>query len=276
MKLRQDPYQIFRFSKTPAGLYARQKWLGEAEKSQWNSDFQETVNALLANQLSDGSWQHETVATIKHLFGLHLTVRSPNAQIEAALTWLLDKIEIRAAEIQVAADDMTTGPDLSELPFMPSRPDMFLTGAALFLATIFGRTNDPHILAIYQWLAAHGIANKGRWFDEASSHNIFRAMVVHPIFAQDPATEKYVTFLANFQSDSGDWGNNLQFFQTLNALAHLDLTSADYQIEKAFNRLVENQNKDGSWSRSEPEWNTFLAIHALRNKGQLKERLQSR
>ena len=26
MKLRNDPYQIFRHSRTPAGLYARQKW----------------------------------------------------------------------------------------------------------------------------------------------------------------------------------------------------------------------------------------------------------
>jgi hypothetical protein len=66
MKLRYDPYQVFRFSKTPAGLYARQKWLGEAETPQWKTDFQEMVTALLADQLPDGSWHHETVATIKH------------------------------------------------------------------------------------------------------------------------------------------------------------------------------------------------------------------
>ena len=30
MKLHFDPYQIFRFSRTPPGLYARQKWLEEA------------------------------------------------------------------------------------------------------------------------------------------------------------------------------------------------------------------------------------------------------
>jgi hypothetical protein len=38
MKLRYDPYQIFQFSKTPVGLYARQKWLGEAETPQWRID----------------------------------------------------------------------------------------------------------------------------------------------------------------------------------------------------------------------------------------------
>jgi hypothetical protein len=40
MKLRYDPYQIFRFSKTPIGLYARQKWLGEADTDQWKIDFE--------------------------------------------------------------------------------------------------------------------------------------------------------------------------------------------------------------------------------------------
>ena len=43
MNLRYDPYQIFRLSKTPAGLYARQKWLGEVETPQWKSDFQERL-----------------------------------------------------------------------------------------------------------------------------------------------------------------------------------------------------------------------------------------
>ena len=93
MKLRYDPYQVFRFSKTPVGLYARQKWLGEAQVLQWETDFQETVNALLACQSPDGSWHHETFAAIKHLFGLHLTMRSSNAQTEAALAWLMKNIE---------------------------------------------------------------------------------------------------------------------------------------------------------------------------------------
>jgi hypothetical protein len=49
----------------------------------------------------------------------------------------------------------------------------------------------------------------------------------------------------------------------------LDSAQADTQLENAFKRLFENQNSDGSWSLSEPEWNTFLAIHALKNKGLL-------
>ena len=163
MKLRNDPYQVFRFSRTPAGLYARQKWLGEADSSQWKTDFEETVDVLLSDQSPDGSWHHETAATI----------------------------------------------------------------------------------------------------------NIFRALVVHPVFAKDKATELALDYHADLQKNDGAWGDDLSFYQTLNALAHLDLSHAETQLERAFERLYETQNRDGTWSRSEPEWNTFLAIHALKNKGLL-------
>ena len=267
MKLRFDPFQVFRFSKTPVGLYARQKWFGEADKSQWKIDFRKKVTALLADQLPDGSWHHSTVTTIRHLFGLHLTVRSSSDQINAALTWLLKKIDLKKEDSSFSAENFSPGADLRGLPFIPSRPDMFLTGGTLFLATIFDRDNDPDILAIYQWLSVQGIRNKGRWFDKTSSHNIFRAMVVHPVVAKDEATALAVENLAGLQTDKGDWGDDLPFYQTLNALAHLDLPQAEIQLERAFQRLYESQNSDGTWSRSEPEWNTFLAIHALKNKG---------
>jgi len=269
MKLRNDPYQIFRYSRTPAGLYARQKWLGEAERSQWKTDFQETVGVLLADQSPDGSWHHETAATIKHLFGLHLTVRSSNAQTEAALAWLMKNIEIQTDKIYVSGENVATATDLTGLPFMPSRLDMFLSGATLFLATIFGRENDPEVVAVYQRLSAQGIKNKGLWSDRACSHNIFRAMVVHPVFAKDNATALAVEYHADLQTNDGGWGDDLSFYQTLNALAHLDLAQAETQLERAFERLHETQNRDGTWSLSEPEWNTFLAIHALKNKGLL-------
>ena len=269
MKLRYDPFQVFRCSTTPAGLYARQKWLGEAETPQWKIDFQQTVTTLWADQLSDGSWHHATVATIDRLFGLHLTVRTPTAPINAALNWLMDKITLQKEKIHINAEDVAAGVDLTDLPFIQSRPNMFLTGAALFLATIFGREGDPNVLAIYKWLSVQGVKNKGQWYDEASSHNIFRAMVVHPVFAKDRATELTVDYLSEFQTERGDWGNRFLFYPTLNALAHLNFPGADIQLEKAFKRLFDMQNSDGSWSRSEPEWNTFLAIHALKNKGLL-------
>ena len=267
MKLRNDPYQTFRFSKTPAGLYARQKWLGEVQSVQWKNDFQETVDVLLTDQSPDGSWHQDTAATLKHLFGLHLTVRSSNAQVEAALTWLLKHIEIQTNKVQINAKDVATVSDLTDLPFVSGRVDMLLTAVTLFLCSIFNRENDPDVLAVYRWLSAHGIKNKGMWFDRASSHNILRAMVVHPVFAKDKATALAVKYYADLQTDDGAWGDDLSFYQTLNALAHLDWPQAETQLEKAFERLWQTQNHDGTWSETEPEWNTFLAVHALKSKG---------
>ena len=68
MKLRYDPFQIFRSSKTPAGIYARQKWLQEFDTSQWQNDFQDTLDALWADQLPDGSWHGSELTTIIHIF----------------------------------------------------------------------------------------------------------------------------------------------------------------------------------------------------------------
>ncbi len=269
MMIRYDPYQVFRFSKTPAGLYARQKWLGESDNQQWKIDFKETVSALSANQLSNGSWDHDPVATIKHLFGLHLTVRSTTEEIDSALSWLLDKVDIQNQTNHVNGEDTTIEDDLRGLPFIPSRQDMLITGASLFLASIFGREDDPTVLAIYRRLSDQGEKNNGRWIDRASSHNIFRAMVVHPIFARDKATALAVENLTKLIDEQDRWGSNLTFYQTLNALAHLSIPQAKRPLDKAFERLCETQNKDGSWSRSQPEWNTFLAVHALKNKGLL-------
>jgi hypothetical protein len=269
MKIRYDPYQVFRFSKTPAGLYARQKWLGEAKTDQWKIDFEETVAGLLADQLPSGSRSRSTTETIKRLFGLHLTVRSSTAQIDDALTWLLSKITFQAGGIHVGVDDLDAVTGLEGLPFITSRPAMLLTGAALFLSSIFGHQNDPDVLALYQWLSSEGIKNEGRWFDEASSHNVLRAMVVHPVFSKDESTALAVGRLADLQTDTGTWNHDLPFYQILNALGHLELHQAEIQLEKAFELIFKEQNSDGTWGHDEPEWNTFLTIHALKNKGLL-------
>jgi hypothetical protein len=267
MKLRFNPLQVFKSSKTPAGLYARQKWLGESTTRQWKTDFQETVTNLFADQAGDGSWHQAEVETITRLFGLHLTVREASVEIEAALNWLFGKIDRQSADNQVIADVDIIKETLKGLPFICSRRDMFLIGAILFLASIFSRHDEPFILESYRWVTSMGIKNKGVWFDPASSHNVFRALVVHPIYSKDPATSLFVKYLADRQTESGDWGDGLPFYQILNALAHLNIPLADTQTEKAFERLYETQNADGTWDETEPEWNTFLAVHALKNNG---------
>ena len=99
MKLQYNPYPIFTTSKTPVGLYARQKWIGQAETWQWKTDFEETVTMLFAEQADDGSWHHSVVETISRLFGLHLTVRENSSQIDSALNWLLEKLNLQPVDV---------------------------------------------------------------------------------------------------------------------------------------------------------------------------------
>ncbi|MBN1102302.1 MAG: hypothetical protein JXL84_02690 [Deltaproteobacteria bacterium] len=75
--------------------------------------------------------------------------------------------------------------------------------------------------------------------------------------------------LGRVQKPSGAWRAPVPFYQTVNALAHLDSGEGDAQLAPAFKRLRRSQRQDGTWSRAQPEWHTFLVIHALKNKGEL-------
>ena len=268
MKLHYDPCQIFRSSNTPAGLYARQKWLGESGTQQWLQDFQECVSTLLADQSSGGSWHGDPLATINRLFGLHLTQRSSTRQIDGALDWLLGGIEITQEGLVIrhkVGDVADT--DLKGLPFVWSRSDILLTSATLFLCSIFSRQKDPSVLKLYRWLCDHS----GVWMqDSRSLHNVLRALVVHPVFTRDSVVKTAVDRLVDCQTEIGDWGDDYPFCQTVNALAHLNLPQAERQLEKAVRRLIDIQKSNGTFGSDEPEWNTFLCVHALRNKGILK------
>lgn len=46
LHLNYEPYRIFRSSRTPPGLYARQKWLHEETKSSQQADSIATVKTL--------------------------------------------------------------------------------------------------------------------------------------------------------------------------------------------------------------------------------------
>ena len=89
--------------------------------------------------------------------------------------------------------------------------------------------------------------------------------MVHPHFVDGRAVALTVKNLQRVQKKSGKWEGAVPFSQTVNALAHLDSTLASAQLDKAFNKLVAVQKRDGSWSADQPEWHTFLVIHALRN-----------
>jgi hypothetical protein len=112
VKLYHNPLQIFKASKTPAGLYARQKWLGESDASEWQDDFHETVLSLMNGQSDDGYWNDSPLETVRRLFGLHLTLRHRSGAIDKALGWLITR---------------TLSHDLSNLaePMEPLAPDAF-------------------------------------------------------------------------------------------------------------------------------------------------------
>lgn len=269
MKLNFDPFQIFKNSRTPAGLYARKKWLGQVGEKGWQRDTHLTVSELFKGQAANGSWSESPLPTIKRLFGLHLTVRERTEKIEKSLNWLLDCCMASFPVKRVVLGDRLTSRALCGLPFSPGCSGYFLYGATLFLSIIFGMEDDERVLGMYRALAETGQKNNGRWCVLSCSNNILRAFVVHPEFSFHKATLLAVEALAHEQDPSGIWKGPVPFYQTVNALAHLDFKKADAQLKKAFMRLYGSQNRDGTWGRIDKEWKSFLTLHALKNKGEL-------
>lgn len=260
MQLRYDPYKNFTTSATPVGLYARQKWLGQEGDKDWQFTFGNTVASLLEDQLQEGSWGNSFIHTVHRLFGLHLTVRQPTDYINRALDWLLNHTK------HADEHEKLVLADLHGLPFAPGNPYFLYTGMVLFLATTFGRGSTPEVITLYQGLLQQILRNASSWDNYGDINNILRAFVVHPEFAKSAATMLIVEGMSKIQEDSGMWTNSVPFYQMVNALAHLNLPPADRQLEKAFLLLARTQNSDGTWGDNEKEWNTFLIVHAMRNK----------
>ena len=262
--LMHDPYAVFRSNTTPVGLYARQKWLGESSTPQWKEDFATTVGELIRGQSADGLWRKSVIETVHRLFGLHLTVRTPDPHIDKGLDALL---RIASASMSETQPDFLQTERLKGLPFAPGSRASILVPATLFLGAIFGRSDALGITALYD--RAVQVVDDGIDHRERTSwrHNLLRALVVHPRYADHPATQRIVAWMADCQTRQGDWGADIPFYQALNALAHLNTPAAERQTERAIKRLYATQNADGSWGASQRLWCTFLAVHALRNKG---------
>jgi hypothetical protein len=94
-------------------------------------------------------------------------------------------------------------------------------------------------------------------------------LIVHPDFSGDSATAALVDHLGESQDPSGRWPDPIPFFLTMNAIAHLRSDSAHRQWIKALVILRDTQNADGTWGDENCEWNTFLVVHALKNKAYL-------
>ena len=258
--LQHNPYRTFITSATPVGLYARQKWLGQEKDRDWQAAFDNSLKSLLEGQLQDGSWGGSFHQTVKRLFGIHLTLRHPSDNIIRALDWLINQTKYTKAKRYLTVDD------LRGLPFVPGNPHFLYPGITLFLAAIFGLNNTPEIMTQYEKLSRHIIQNSSILDNHGDRNNILRALIVHPEYSQSGATVSIVECLSKIQDNKGIWTDPTPFYQTINALAHLNLPLADKQLEKAFMLLSQTQNPDGTWGSTDQEWNTFLAVHAMRNK----------
>ena len=266
MHLTYDPYTVFRTSSTPAGLYARQKWLGQESDARRKAAFQQCVDDLGAGQLPDGSWNRNEIETICRLFGLHLTVRTPDRRILAAMEWLMDRLPDAPLVFRDNSTPQLGPQELRGLPFVTAPRADVATAATLFLACIFDQSADARVISAYETVVQQTVETKGALGSRAAANNMLRALVVHPTFANDIGTALIVEHLADQQFAGGDWPDPIPFYQTVNALAHLDLPAADSQLEKAWQRLAETQNEDGTWGEDQLEWNTFLVVHAMKRK----------
>jgi hypothetical protein len=265
--LRYDPLQIFCRSKTPAALYARQKWLHQDDTKTWKNDFYETVDALFAGQCKDGSWGNSLLPTIRALFGLHLTIRQKDPEIEKGLEWLLsEEAFLEKYGRPVEGPQKISARELFGLPFASGRVDCLAKSTVLFLATIFGMENDSRVVRTYDMLRILGEERRGRWRSWSCSGNILRAFVVHPQYRESNIIRMYVKRLGQLQRPDGDWPPPIPFYQTVNALSHLDSLQSDDMLQRSFLMLREKQNKDGTWGRTQREWNTFLVVHAMKRK----------
>lgn len=268
--LRYDPLNIFQESRTPVSLYSRKKWIGLENTTEWKKDYRKTVSELYDGQLVNGSWSNSLVLTIKRLFGLHLTVRNLDKRIENALIWLLTRNYFTTFGQSFRNQKRKIAPkEIQGLPFTYGCFEHFAKGAILFLATIFGKADDERVVSTYEKLLILGEKRKGKWCNWSCSNNIFRAFVVHPSYALSRVTMMAVERLSEMQDYNGTWTRQIPLYHTVNALAHINFRKADVQLKRAFQRLIEIQNKDGTWGKTQKEWKTFLTFHAMKRKSHL-------
>jgi hypothetical protein len=267
--LRHDPINVFYSSKTPVGLYARQKWLNHGDTLTWKNDFRKTVDELFSGQLPNGSWDNSLLTTVHRLFGLHLTVRNSNERIEKALEWLLSHEIFLKQELHLRVQSKGVfARDLHSLPFSHGHFEHFAKCAILFLTTLFGKEKDRRVICAFEMLRIMS-EKDGKWCNWSCSNNFLRAFVVHPSYQEGEAMGLFVSRLAEVQMADGSWPMQIPFHQTVNALGHLNLAQSDELLERAFKRLREKQSKDGTWGRTQKEWNTFLIVHAMQRKSHL-------
>ncbi|MCF8117108.1 MAG: hypothetical protein K9K33_11985 [Desulfarculaceae bacterium] len=252
-QLKYGPLAFFGSSTTPAGLYARQRWLGG--DAHLAADMKKRVSALNKGQGKDGSWGNSPLETLGRLFGLHLTQREPDRTVERGLDWLLP----RALAPGGCGPAPRAAREMHGLPFAPSRAKDFWPAAALFLAATFGRGADPAVAGGLQHINKRLAGERGLGWGAAG--NLLRALAVHPRFQRGRGVGAFLDRLAG----AGQWPRGLPFYRSVNALAHLPGRRAAALLEPCWPRLERTQAADGWWGRTDREFKSFLVVHALKN-----------
>jgi len=267
--LKYDPLAVFRTSTTPAGLYARNRWIGLEHDPAWRVDFDKTVSALRRGQLKNGGWADSPLLTINRLFGLHLTVREPDERINNALDWLTIMSNPSDPALCRVCGKEIIPPSFQDMPFVKGPVPDLLKAALLFLSVLFGRGREGAVMKQYDDLLKRFDPEIGRWRGMATTQNFLRALVVHPNYTVSKEVQSAVKSLGKLQGRSGLWKGGVNPYLMVNALGHLDMSDSDKQIKAAFRGLVHAQSRDGTWGRRHKEWNTFLVVHAINRKPSL-------
>ena len=263
--LKYDPLSIFNGSTTPVGLYARSRWIGLDNDSGWQKDFDKTIAALRKGQLANGSWENSPLLTIHRLFGLHLTVRQPDDNIDKALEWLVFTCDTFSDfQIRSLFGKQLSSSTIESLPFVNGDVADLFKAAVLFLSTIFGKGKEKAIVKIFQEVMDRFASKHSRWPSLVSTQNFLRAFVVHPEYKHSEVILKVVRMFADMQSKSGTWKGRINSYLLINALGHLDMDVAKKQLISSLRGISHKQNSDGSWGRRGREWKTFLIIHAMK------------
>lgn len=280
MELPHDPYQIFRNNASPLALYARGYWLREQNLPEFQEERQSRIQALHAGQAIDGSWEGSVIETGKHLFGLHLTQREKSPEVVKALKWLFEcdlstetthEAKFQRLPKRDAIFLKKRGKEVPrDLPFLATDLQAFKKAVALFHATVFEWTAVKKVRMILEYHAFEA-RRYGDWGTPAKTSNMLRVYLVNPLFTLADFVQNLIRYLAKKQTAAGDWGNDYNFYQVFNSLAHSDDPVAYKQVTRAFDYLVAHQHTDGTWGkkREEKELATFLVVHGLRRVGLL-------
>ncbi len=278
MKLKYSPYSVFKRSTTPYGLYARTRWMGETS-GELNRRIERLLELLSKRQSDTGSWNDSVVDTVENLYALSLLSPRRSTAAVNAVDWLLEKEHPSTVHIsgdgspysglffRVKRGDTAGIYNRRDLPFNRGCSGFFKSGAALYFSGIFGKQNDPRAEAAFRSLDRVLDTRGGVWCSLPCSNNILRAYVSHPAKRDSRGTRKALKYLEHVQTETGGWKGTPFFYQTFNTVAQSGLPSARRQIERAMNRVSRSQNRDGTWGKTNKEFNTFLVLDGLHRRG---------